>query len=383
MMHKKIAIIVNVPSSILIFRKELILRLVEMGAQVYCFAYGYTEEEKSVVRSWGAIPEDSLLDTRGMNPLLDISATYSLYKKLKNIAPDVVLACFVKTVIFSAFAAKLARVPLKVGMIEGLGNAFTEYKSEHSKKASFVKRVQVLLYRWSLPLLDSVIVLNKDDKKDLIEKYRIPVKRTCVLGGIGVDLDYFKYSSPPNCSNGVVFLFIGRLVTAKGIFDFIDAAKIVKRRYPSAVFRVIGEIDEGNPFSINKAMLAQCVSDGLIEYKGYVTDISSEIQNSSVFVLPSYREGVPRSIQEAMAVGRPIITTDVPGCRETVIDGENGWLVEKWNVDALARAMIYFLDNPSEIEKKGIKSRELAEGRFDVHMVNEKLIQLLGLMEVV
>ena len=224
---KKIILVGNVPSFLILFRKELVISLVSEGYEVYCLAYKYSNDEKNTVASWGAIPLDHTLNVKGLNPISDLKGTYHLYRLFKKINPDVVLASFVKPVIFSAFAANIARVKNKIGMIEGLGNAFTNYKSGLSNKAKLLKQIQVLLYRLSLPLLDKVILLNNDDKQDLIDKYKIPVKKLYILGGIGVDLQKFTYSPPPQSSN-IVFLFIGRLVESKGIFEFIDAAKIVK-----------------------------------------------------------------------------------------------------------------------------------------------------------
>lgn len=377
MSKTKIVLIGNIPSFLILFRHELVLELVSRNYEVYCLANGYSQKEKEIVKSWGAIPMDHSLDVKGLNPISDLKATYKLYRVLTQIKPDIVLASFVKPVIFSAIAAKFAKVKNKVGMIEGLGNAFTNYKSGFSRKAKLLKKIQVLLYKFSLPLLDKVILLNTDDKIDLIDTYKIPVKSLDILGGIGVDLDKFAYSKP-TLSDNITFLFIGRLVEAKGIFEFIEAAKLVKDQHPKSVFRVIGGFDEDNPFSIGKDALNQYVTDGLIEYKGHVDDVITEIQNSHVFVLPSYREGVPRSTQEAMAIGRAVITTNTPGCNITVTEGKNGFLVAPWDIDDLANKMMRFSNNPELIHLMGIESRKIAESKFNIHKVNDALINIIN-----
>lgn len=376
-MSKKIALIANIPSFLILFRHELVVSLVQKGYQVYCFAYGYTAADESVVRGWGAIPVNHFVNVRGMNPWHDLKGVYHLYKEFRSIQPDIVFSCFVKPVIFATMAAKLARVPRVIGMIEGLGNAFTPSRKMPKYKMRGLKGIQVLLYKLSIPMLDKLILLNKDDQKDLIETYHIETKDTQILGGIGVDLNKFQYL-PPNLSNPTTFLFVGRLVEAKGIFEFIEAAKIIKTKYPDVIFRVIGGLDEHNPFSVGKDALTQYIDSGLIEYKGHVQDVISEMRHSHVFVLPSYREGVPRSTQEAMSIGRPVITTDVPGCRETVRDKVNGFLVPLWDIEALADRMEYFILFPNQISLMGEKSRQMAERMFDIETVNNKIMEILA-----
>ncbi len=374
---RKIVIIGNIASMITNFRKELVLDLISKDYTVYCFAYGYSEKEISEVKSWGAIPCEHSINPNGMNPIKDMLAVGELVKELKAIQPQIVLNTFIKPVIFGTIAAKLAKVPKIIGMIEGLGNAFTPYKQGNTKKAKLVKLVQVLLYKISLPLLDKLIVLNPDDKKDLVDTYNIRIKETIVLGGIGVDLDKFKYSVP-KLSESASFIFIARLLMAKGIFEYLEAAEIVKNKYPKAKFVVLGSVDETNPFALSKNQLDEYIQRGIIEYPGYVDNVNEEIAKTFVFVLPSYyREGVPRSTQEAMAIGRPIITTDMPGCRETVVDGKNGFLVPPYDPEKLAEKMIYFIENPTEVQKMGMESRKIAEEKFDIQKVNQKLIEVL------
>lgn len=376
MRPKKIVIIANVPSSILIFRKELIQELIRQRHQVYCLAYGFSVKDEQTIEGWGGIPLNHHINPKGLNPLTDLKATFLLYKQLLKIAPDIVLACFIKPVIFSSLAAKLAKVKHKIGMLEGLGNAFINYKGGLNKKAQWIKLIQIALYKATLPLLDTLILLNPDDKHDLIDRYNIKVKRLHILGGIGVDLNQFQYSKPI-IQDKIIFLFIGRLVVSKGIFEFIEAAKRVKKRYPNSIFRVVGDVDANNPFSIQSNELSESINEGVIEYIGYSNDIVPIIKESHVFVLPSYREGVPRSTQEAMAIGRAIITTNVPGCNLTVQNNENGFLVDCYDTKALEEKMSFFIQNPYAIEDMGQKSRQLAEKNFDINKINNTLIQLL------
>ena len=367
----KIIIIGTVASSLYTFRKDLILSLIDRGCKVYAFTSDSDEKELTKISLLGAIPVFYKLSRGGLDPYEDLSNTLSLYQKIKKIQPDIVLSYFIKPVIYGTLAAKLA-------MIEGLGFAFTEQPEGYSKKAKIVQRVQVALFKLALPLADKIIFLNPDDVKDLLYSHSIPVRHYEVLGGIGLKLADYPYQ-PVNPKNGKInFLFIGRLLKEKGIFDFIEAAKIVKQQYPKAKFTVLGNIDADNPGALHSEQVQELVATGLIDYPGQVPNVVDWIADSHVFVLPSYREGVPRSTQEAMAVGRAIITTDVPGCRETVVDGVNGFIVPKWNPQALAEKMIYFIENPEQIQVMGEQSYKIAQEKFDARKVNERLLKILG-----
>lgn len=373
-----IVIIGTVASSFLGFRSDFIKSLLEQNHTVYAFTSEYSKEQLSLIKYLGAIPVTYKLNRGGINPLMDIKATYELSNKIKEIAPDIVFCYFSKPVIFGTLAAKLAKVPKVLGMLEGLGYTFTEQPNQVSKKTQFIKKTQILLYKIALPQLDKIIFLNPDDPKDLLEKYSITVKQVEVLGGIGLNLEDYPYSSVyPDIPT---FIFVARLLAEKGIHDYIAAAKIVKESYPEAKFTVLGTIDKEALGALTEAELQEVMQANIAQYPGHVNNVAELIADSSIFVLPSYyREGVPRSTQEAMAVGRAVITTDVPGCRETVIDGVNGFLVEKWNPHALAEKMIYFIEHPEQIKKMGYESYKIAQEKFDADKVNKRLIAMLGL----
>lgn len=375
-MKKKITIIVNEVSTLLHFRKDLILDLVSLGYEVFCLAEGYTNDTEDIIRKWGAIPITHNLKRSNLNPFIDIIEIIKIRKILKAIAPDIVLTCFVKPVIFASLAAKLAGVKKRVGMLEGLGYAFTHSPQDKGLKYKLVKFFQVQLYRIALPTLDKVLFLNPDDKKDLIDKYSIYIKSSDILGGIGVNLDEYFYVEQ-SIKKGISFVFLGRLLREKGIFEFLEAAKKVKEIYPQTKFFVLGQIDDQNPSSISIDNLQEYIDKNIIIYPGYIKNISQFIKDINVFVLPSYREGVPKSTQEAMAMGKVIITTDVPGCRETVVDGVNGFIVPPFSSTALVEKMIYLIENNHLLHKMGYKSREIAESNYDVKKVNQRLIRIL------
>lgn len=376
MKMKKITIIVNEVSTLLHFRKELVLDLVKEGYEVFCLAEGYEPSTKEIIVSWGAKPVEHNLKRSNLNPLADIIEVFKLRKILKDIEPDIVLTCFVKPVIFASLAAKLAGIKKRVGMIEGLGYAFTPSMEKKGLKAKIIKFLQIQLYKLALPTLDKVLFLNPDDQRDLLIENNIKVKSTEILGGIGVNLNYYRYSEP-KIKSDVSFIFLGRLLREKGIFEFLEAAKVVKKEKPNTQFLVLGQIDKQNPTAMSEEKLQEYIDANIIEYLGYVKNVPDYIEKVDVFVLPSYREGVPKSTQEAMAMGKVILTTDVSGCRETVVDGVNGFLVPLFSAEKLAEKMLELINKPILVRSMGVESRRIAEEKFDVRKVNKRIISIL------
>ena len=360
------------------FRAELIKNLNLKNITVYAFTTDNDALELKKISELGAIPISYQLNRGGLNPLADMLATYKLAQQIRQLKPDLVFSYFAKPVIFGTLAAKIAKVPKIIGMLEGLGYTFTDQPNGLSSKTKLIKAIQVFLYKLALPKLNQLILLNHDDKTDLLINNDIEVKETYILGGIGLDLNKYKYS-PAIIDLPIQFLFIGRLLKEKGIHDFIAAAQIVKQKFPQTTFTVLGGIDEANLGALTQGELTQYIDQNVIDYPGHVENIAEWIKQSHVFVLPSYREGVPRSTQEAMAIGRPVITTDVPGCRDTVIDGVNGFLVPKWNPQALAEKMIYFIEHPEQVRMMGDQSHKIAIEKFDAEKVNQRLLEILGI----
>jgi len=373
----KICIIGTTVSSILLFRKELIRDMLLNGHSVYAFLIDVSEKNKHLISELGVIPVKYSINPTGINPIADILSTLTIKKKISQIEPDIVFSYFSKPTIFGSLAARMAKVPRVVAMLEGLGYPFSPFnENKISKlKKSIIKLVQILLYKLSFNFSNRLIFLNPDDPAELIKKHQIKIKDYKILGGIGVNLNDYPYVPP--VIKPVSFIFIGRLLRDKGIFEFIGAAKLVKKQHPEVKFIILGAIDKNNPSGIKEAEVNRLLKDDTIIYPGHVNNVQEWINNSSVFVLPSYREGVPRSTQEAMAIGRPVITTDVPGCRETVENGVNGFLVPPQNIEELAREMIFFIENPEQIILMGKKSREIAEKEFCAKKQAKKLYDFI------
>jgi len=228
-----------------------------------------------------------------------------------------------------------------------------------------------------LPHNHAVFFQNRDDRDLFIRLGLLPDKsRAAIINGSGVDLDRFQEA--PVSSGPPLFLLIARLIRDKGILEYVEAAAILKKRHPQARFQLLGRHDS-NPSAIGRQQLQSWQRDGVIEYLGETSNVAPHLAAAHVYVLPSYREGTPLTVLEAMATGRPIVTTDVPGCRETVVPGENGFLVPAKSAACLAEAMERFIRAPELIRKMGRHSREIAVEKFDVRKVNSVILKRMGL----
>lgn len=381
MINKKIAIIGSTAYNLYNFRKDFIFACLEQGHQVYAFVSEYDDQWLDIIKNLGATPISYQLSRGGLNPLSDLYSIFQLINKIKEIQPDIVFSYSTKPIIYATLAAYKTNVPYIYGMIEGLGSPFTIHKHGQSLKTKFIRFVQISLYRLAFPYLDKIIFLNRDDPKDLVHHYNLPHKNNAieVLGPIGLNLQEYAYTKWDTEKN-LSFIFIARLIAEKGIFEYLEAARIVKEKYPDITFKIIGGLDPENPTGLKQAQLDQLIETGIIEYAGFVKDVNQRIRESAVFVLPSYyREGVPRSTQEAMAIGRPVITTDVPGCNETVVEGVTGFLIPKWDVNALVKKMIYFIEYPEQVNKMGYQGFLYAKKNFNADHINHRLLQILGM----
>lgn len=381
MKTKNIFIIGTTASNLFLFRKDFILSCIQNGHKVFALVSEYDDYWLDKIKNLGADVITYKLSRSGLNPFNDIKSMLELKAYINLYKPDIVFSFFTKPVIYGTLAAKLSKVSKIIGMIEGLGSPFTMHPNGQTFKMKMIKFLQITLYRLVFPFIDKIIFLNEDDPIDLISKNNIHTKSNAVsvLGAIGLKLEDYPYKKWDE-TQGISFIFIARLLAEKGIYDYIEAARLVKNKYPNIKFKVIGGLDEENPYGLSKDQLDNLIFENIIEYPGFVNNVPEYIASSAVFVLPSYyREGVPRSTQEAMAIGRPVITTDVPGCRDTVVDGVNGFLVPKWDVKALVEKMCYFIEHPEQVNVMGLESFKIAQDKFNADNVNIKLLEIIGI----
>lgn len=370
----KIGIVSSLSASLCNFRGPLIKEMVRRGHTVYAFAPDYDTSTRTWLESNDVIVIDYSLSRTGLNPIKDIHSIIELWLKIRSLKLDLTFCYYIKPVIYGTIAAAISGVKARFAMIEGLGYSFTNDHRPAFKKR-MLRLIASLLYKMSLSICKGVIFLNSDDYTEFRRGGILRHDRVSVLGGIGVDLSEWKYSG--SVQDPMTFIMIGRLLADKGVREFVSAASFVKSRYPEARFVLLGDLDE-NPSAVSLSEVQSWVDSKIIEWPGHVS-VGQWLENASVFVLPSYREGVPRSTQEAMARGLPVITTDVPGCRETVNHGVNGFLVPHRDADSLANAMIFFLEKPELCQAMGFQSRKIAEEKFDVRIQNNKLLEYMNI----
>lgn len=359
------------------FRGLLIEALCSHGLEVHAAAPNLLADEAT--HKWlaarGVICHDVPINRTGLNPLRDLYAFLELFRLMKHIKPSTYLGYTIKPVIWGGMAATLARVPQRVALITGLGYAFTG--RAHGKRA-VIQWVVRRLYALALRFTSLVFFQNPDDLCEFRNLGLVTEQQpVIVLNGSGVDLVSYSEAVLPD-SGSVNFLLIARLLGDKGVREYIAAASRIIEKYPNVKFHLVGGLDP-NPDGLGEAEVLGWVNAKIVQWSGVLADVRPAIAACHVYVLPSYREGTPRSVLEAMAMGRPVITTDAPGCRETVVDSDNGFLVPVKDVEALAEAMFRFIEAPELIAQMGQRSRAIAEDKYDVHKVNAAMLEGMGL----
>ncbi len=369
-------LIAGFPDSLLHFRGPLLDALLARGLSVHVAAPDLPvgSPMRQQLEARGLQVHDIPLRRTGMNPLADLATLLHLRQLMRRIRPAHVLGYTIKPVIFGSLAAWLAGVPRRFALITGLGYAFTGQQAGGLR--GHLRAVIQRLYRLALRGTHKVFFQNPDDEALFRSQgILLPATPSCVVNGSGVDVAQFSVSPLPAAPR---FLLIARLLGDKGVREYVQAARVVRARHPEAVFGLVGWIDE-NPDAIRQQELDAWVAEGTVDYLGRLKDVRPAIADCSVYVLPSYREGTPRTVLEAMAMGRAIVTTDAPGCRETVVDGDNGFLVPVKAVDELAAAMLRFIEEPELATRMGARSRQIAEEKYDVHRVNAVMLQEMGI----
>ncbi|ELY5143590.1 glycosyltransferase family 4 protein [Vibrio vulnificus] len=371
-MKSRILIVGTLPSSLINFRGQLIQSL-SQNLEVVCAASNASFFEKKAIEDIVGTYVDYPVSRSGLNPFQDFKTLCTLKKYVTILKPNYILAYTIKPIIWGGLAARFANVESFYAMVTGLGYAFQKGGVTKNLLNVLVK----LLYRSALKRSKAVIFQNRDNMQVFIDQGIVPKEKCFLVSGSGVDLSH--YEKEP-LSNKPYFLLIARLLGDKGIREYAQAAAVVKQQYPEAEFHLVGPEDP-SPDGIQINEVNDWHESGVIHYHGATTDVRPFIKACNIFVLPSYHEGMPRTVLEAMAMGRPVLTTNVPGCKETVVNGENGWLVEKANVEQLAERMIWFIEHPEQWEIMGDKGHQMANEKFDVHKVNAEILKIMGLAD--
>jgi len=366
-MEPKITICSNTSWYLYNFRRGLIGALLKKGYRVYLIAPEDNYSKR--LRELGCIFYNIDINNKGTNPIEDLKLIYEYYRLLKRISPDILLTYTIKPNIYASFASKLLGVRT-INVVAGLGTVFLS-DSLSSKIARF-------LYKLAF-IKNSVVFENGDDYIEFVKRDIIDKKQATVILGSGIDTKEFKPN--PNLKredNTLKFLFIARLIKDKGIGEYIEAIRELKPKYPDVKFQVLGSFYFDNPSAVSKSEFDSWIREGLIEYLGYTDRVLEEIEKVDCIVLPSYREGLSRVLLEAGSMAKPIITTDVTGCREVVDDGVNGYLVPLKDSRALAIAMEKMINlTPKDREHMGQMGRIKIINEFDDSIVISKYLDVI------
>lgn len=359
----KIVFLTGHAPSVYMFRLDCMKRLQADGFQVSVFAPETPEEWAASFEEHEISYTQIKMEKNSTNPISDFKAYLQIRKELKKLQPEVVFCDHAKMIIYGLLAAKHCHIRHRFVMMGGVGSVLRDAPESLFRK--IIQRILAFEYRASVPCATKVFFQNRDDVA-LFERYRFICKNQVVMvPGSGINLDRFPAEPLPKNRD---FLFVGRLIRDKGLVEAMDSARRVRKEFPDMKLHIVGYFDP-NQTMMQQSDLQPYIEDGTVVFHGKQSDVFPYVRDSFAFVLPSYHEGTPRSVLEAMSVGRPVITTDAPGCRETVVDGYNGYLVPVKTTEPLAEAMKKLCANRELAIKMGKNGRKRAEEVFDVNIV--------------
>ncbi|WP_299826440.1 glycosyltransferase family 4 protein [uncultured Pontibacter sp.] len=362
----RIAIVINTSWNIYNFRLGLIKALLTEGHEVVAIAPEDAYSERLVAAGCQFLP---VAMEQGTNPFTDMQLIWRLYRAYKKTKPDVVLHYTIKPNIYGAIAAHWAGIPA-INNVSGLGTVFIT--------KDYISSIALKLYKFSFKYPAWVFFQNHDDRRLFMRNKLVRAGITEVLPGSGINLKAFVPAPGYKRNSPFVFLMVARVLYDKGVVEFVEASKLVQEKYPNVKCQLLGQVDEKSRSGIKNEKLQEWLATGVIEYLGATDNVAGVIAKADCVVLPSYREGTPRTLLEAAAMAKPLIATNVPGCREVVQQGVNGYLCKLRSAPDLADKMQQMLDlSDKELEQMGSASRQLAVTRFDERIVIEKYLHAI------
>lgn len=367
----RVLVLSSYTKSLFWFRMNLMEELVAAGHEVYALGSDDDEHYVRAFRDRGIEYRSFPVSRNGLSPVEDLRTYRALKNAIEAIAPDKVFVYQAKTIVYGCVAAARAGVTEVFPLVAGLGSVFRGGGLKN-------RLIQVLLrlqYRHALRHCRRVFFQNPDDRDEFVGMGLVSPEKVVMINGSGVDIERF---SPAPLPQRPTFLFVGRLLRDKGVVEYLEACRSLRSLHSEVRCLLVGPFDS-NHSSLQHEDLQPFIEAGAVEYLGEQEDVRPTLAECSVFVLPSYHEGTPKSVLEAMATGRPIITTDAPGCRETVAEGRNGLLVEPRTVVPLVKAMSRFVEEPDLAQRMGAESRALVEAKYDVRKVNSSIIRTMGI----
>ncbi|MCU7904617.1 MAG: glycosyltransferase family 4 protein [Candidatus Thiodiazotropha sp. (ex Epidulcina cf. delphinae)] len=367
--NRLILFVVNDPGFFLSHRLPLAIAAREQGYEV-CVATPSGDGVEQI-RAEGLSYRRVSLSRSGANPFAELRTIWGLYKLYRELRPSLVHHVTIKPVLYGTLAARLAKVPAVVNAISGLGFVFLA----QGWFSAMARSAVLTSYRWLFSRRRLwVIVQNKDDYGYLLEQGCLSREKIELIRGSGVDTEHFTMR--PETDDAPLVVLPARMLWDKGVEEFVEAARQLRRMGVKARFALVGGIDPDNPESVPAGRLAEWARQGIVEWWGNRQDMPVVFSLAHIICLPSYREGLPKVLLEAAACGRSIVTTDVPGCREVVIEGENGLLIPARQSKPLAEALRQLIDNPEKRRAMGRRARAMAEAEFSIHQVVERHLDI-------
>lgn len=368
----RLVMVANTAWSVFNFRHSLIKELLSCVVELYVIA---PEDKFSAkLAEMGCRVVDLPMQAKGVNPIADLGLMLRLLRHYREIKPDFIIHYTIKPNIYGSLAAKLVGVP-SLAITTGLGYTFVNQ--------NVVSQVARQLYKFAFRYPKEVWFLNEDDRSVFLEHQLIVPDKAVLLHGEGVNLNHFVPTDKPQPDEHVRFLLIARMLRDKGVCEFVEAARQIRKQHPNAIFQLLGDCGVPNPSVIGREEIAQWEKDGIVEYLGTTDDVRPIIAQADCLVLPSYREGIPRTMIESAAMAKPLIVSDAPGCRDVVLDGQTGYLCEVKNAQSLAQRCEQFLTlSDSEKQAMGNAGRSYMEAKFDEKWVIKQYFATLKKYEV-
>ncbi len=360
-------LVANETRSMVKFRYGLIKSLIKNNYEVYVIS-PYDDYVKEI-ENIGCKYIDIKVDNKGSNPFKDIKLTYDLYKIYNLVKPELIIHYTIKPNIYGSLSCLLSNIKC-MSVIPGLGYAFINN--------NLISKIVKFLYKITLKIPTKVWFINEDDKELFLKLRLIDEIKVDVVNGEGINTDHFNFIERSSGDNKIKFLLIARILKDKGILEYVEASRILLRKYNNIEFQLLGPIYILNPSSISEQDVEKWHKDEIINYLGETNDVRSYIANSDCIVLPSYREGKGMTLVEAASMSKPIIATNVPGCRDVIDEGENGYLCEVKNSKSLANVMEKMLKLTKEERKEmGEKGRQKVKNELDENIVISKYLETI------
>lgn len=372
----KIGFLSHLDLNLYLFRLPIMQKLVEEGHEVYAICP--KGEKFDSFSQYGIKAVAYEIQRSSLNPLKEIKAIYNIYRAIKPLRLDMLHTFTAKPNIYGTIAGKMARIPIIINLVEGLGSFYIE----NTWKSIVVRTLIEKLYEIVFFVSDQVVFVNSDDPKYLQEKKVITADKTTIIKSVGIDTNEFSpdrikkeeidaLKAVLGVEDKIIVLMVARAIWHKGVREFYEAATLLSKN-KNIQFILVGDVDEGNPSSIDKAYL----QGHDVLWLGHRDDILLLTAMSDIYVLPSYREGIPRTLLEASSMAKPMITTDTVGCREVVSEGENGYLIPVKDAVRLAEKIEYLAEHPDKRKIMGENGRIRAIREFDIKRVVEQYMKL-------